>query len=130
MKTRALSFALYILAMLTGMVSLPLVVAGPSLIRDWLPERFELVMSFYWPIVILLCICFLATLYHVSVPVRTNWAFNLPGATFSLVGLDRRLVRAAVGADGRPPRSRGRSTGRWPRPSPCCSGSTSSPSRC
>jgi membrane protein len=84
-KTRALSFVLYILAMLTGMVSLPLVVAGPSLIRDWLPPRFEFVMSFYWPIVIVLCICFLATLYHVSVPVRTNWAFNLPGAIFSLV---------------------------------------------
>ena len=33
---------------------------------------------------VLLCICFLATLYHVSVPVRTNWSFNLPGATFSL----------------------------------------------
>ncbi|WP_036490858.1 MULTISPECIES: YihY/virulence factor BrkB family protein [Nocardioides] len=84
-KTRALSFALYILAMLTGMISLPLVVAGPSLIRDWLPPRFDFVMSFYWPIVIVLCICFLATLYHVSVPVRTNWAFNLPGATFSLI---------------------------------------------
>ncbi len=84
-KTRALSFVLYILAMLTGMVSLPLVVAGPSLIGDWLPARFDFVMSFYWPIVIVLCICFLATLYHVSVPVRTNWAFNLPGATFSLV---------------------------------------------
>ena len=33
----------------------------------------------------MICICFLATLYHVSVPVRTNWSFNLPGATFSLV---------------------------------------------
>jgi len=84
-KTRALSFGLYLLAMLTGMVTLPLVVAGPGLIRDWLPQRFEFVMSFYWPVVIVICICFLATLYHVSVPVRTNWAFNLPGATFSLV---------------------------------------------
>ncbi len=84
-KTRALSFGLYLLAMLTGMVTLPLVVAGPGLIRDWLPKRFELVMSFYWPVVIVMCICFLATLYHVSVPVRTNWAFNLPGATFSLI---------------------------------------------
>jgi len=35
--------------------------------------------------VIVLCICFLATLYHVSVPARTAWSFNLPGATFSLV---------------------------------------------
>ena len=42
-------------------------------------------MSFYWPLVIVVCICFLATLYHVSVPVRTNWSFNLPGATFSLL---------------------------------------------
>ena len=29
-------------------------------------------------------ICFLATLYHVSIPVRTKWRINLPGATFAL----------------------------------------------
>jgi membrane protein len=83
-KTRALSFALYLLAMLTGVVAIPLVVAGPSLIREWLPERLDFLVAFYWPAVVVLCICFLATLYHVSVPVRTNWTFNLPGATFSL----------------------------------------------
>jgi membrane protein len=32
-----------------------------------------------------LCICFLATLYHVSVPVRTSWRFNLPGAALTMV---------------------------------------------
>jgi len=84
-KTRALSFVLYILAMVTGVVSLPLVVAGPRLVNNALPERFDFLMTFYWPIVIVICICFLATLYHVSVPVRTNWSFNLPGATFSLI---------------------------------------------
>ena len=84
-KTRALSFGLYVLAMVTGVLSIPLVVAGPSLVGDWLPPRFDFVMSFYWPIVVVVCVCFLATLYHVSVPVRTNWSFNLPGATFSLV---------------------------------------------
>jgi membrane protein len=84
-KTRALSFVLYILAVITGGVSIPLVVAGPSVVGDWLPERADFVMAFYWPVVIVVCICFLATLYHVSVPVRTNWSFNLPGATFSLV---------------------------------------------
>ncbi|GAA4381416.1 YihY/virulence factor BrkB family protein [Nocardioides caricicola] len=83
-KTRALSFALYVLAMVCGVVSIPLVVAGPSLVEDWLPERLDLLMAFYWPIVVVICICFLATLYHVSVPVKTNWSFNLPGATFSL----------------------------------------------
>ncbi len=84
-KTRALSFVLYILALITGAISIPLVVAGPTLVRDWLPNRADFLMEFYWPTVVVICICFLATLYHVSVPVRTNWSFNLPGATFALI---------------------------------------------
>lgn len=84
-KTRALSFVLYVLALVTGVFSIPLMVAGPSLVRDALPESLDFLLSFYWPAVSIVCICFLATLYHVSVPVRTNWSFNLPGATFSLV---------------------------------------------
>lgn len=83
-RTRALSFSLYLMAMVVGAIALPMVVAGPEVIRDLLPQRFEVLMTFYWPVVVALCICFLATLYHVSVPVRTNWSFNLPGATFSL----------------------------------------------
>jgi membrane protein len=82
--TRALSFVLYALAMVTGAVSIPLVVAGPSLVDRVLPERLDFVNNLYWPVVLVLCICFLATLYHVSVPVRTNWSFNLPGAVFAL----------------------------------------------
>lgn len=84
-KTRALSFVLYVLALITGMFSIPLMVAGPSLVRDALPDSLDFLLAFYWPAVSIVCICFLATLYHVSVPVRTNWSFNLPGATFSLV---------------------------------------------
>jgi membrane protein len=83
-RTRALSFVLYILAVITGAITLPLVVAGPRLVRSWLPNRAEFLMQFYWPLIVVLCVCFLATLYHVSVPVRTNWSFNLPGAVFSL----------------------------------------------
>jgi membrane protein len=82
--TRALSFVLYALAMVTGAVSIPLVVAGPTLVDRVLPERLDFVNALYWPVVLVLCICFLATLYHVSVPVRTNWSFNLPGAVFAL----------------------------------------------
>ncbi|MBS42296.1 MAG: ribonuclease BN [Nocardioides sp.] len=82
--TRALSFGLYVLAMVTGAISIPLVVAGPDLVRRWLPERLELLMTLYWPIVVIVCVCFLATLYHVSVPARTRWRVNLPGAVFSL----------------------------------------------
>ncbi|WP_121250946.1 YihY/virulence factor BrkB family protein [Nocardioides ferulae] len=84
-KTRALSFSLYLLALVTGAATIPLVVVGPGLLADWLPEDLDFLMAFYWPIVVVVSICFLATLYHVSVPVRTNWSFNLPGAVFSLV---------------------------------------------
>lgn len=83
--TRALSFVLYILAIVTGMFCLPLVLAGPSLVAEWLPDASDWLLGFYWPAVVVLGICFLATLYHVSVPVRTHWRFNLPGATFSLL---------------------------------------------
>src|SRR6476659_2629527 len=64
-KTRALSFLLYILAMITGVLSIPLIVAGPTLVSHWLPNRAAFLMNFYWPAVIALSICFLATLYHV-----------------------------------------------------------------
>jgi membrane protein len=84
-KTRALSFGLYLLAMVLGVFMVPLVVAGPGLVQDWLPPRLDFLIHFYWPVVLVSSICFLATLYHVSVPVRTNWSFNLPGATFALV---------------------------------------------
>lgn len=84
LKTRALSFFLYILAIITGVFTLPLVVAGPSLVRDIVPPGLDFLVQFYWPTVVVVSICFLATLYHVSVPVRTNWSFNLPGATFAL----------------------------------------------
>ncbi|MBD8869798.1 YihY/virulence factor BrkB family protein [Nocardioides sp. MJB4] len=84
-KTRALSFGLYVMGLVTGVITLPLVVAGPSLVGAALSGRLDFLADLYWPTVIVLCICFLATLYHVSVPVRTAWRYNLPGATFSLV---------------------------------------------
>jgi membrane protein len=83
-RTRALSFLLYVLGMITGVVSIPLVVAGPRVVADSLPDRLDFLNQLYWPTVVLLCVCFLATLYHVSVPVRTSWRYNLPGAVFSM----------------------------------------------
>jgi membrane protein len=84
-RTRALAFLLYVLALVTGIAAVPLMLAGPKLVDDALPSSFDFVLRFYWPVVGVICICFLATLYHVSVPVRSRWRFNLPGAVFSLV---------------------------------------------
>ena len=83
-KTRMLSFSLYVMGLITGVITIPLVLAGPTLVARLVPDRFGFVNSLYWPVVLVLCICFLATLYHVSVPVRTSWTYNLPGATLTL----------------------------------------------
>lgn len=83
-STRALSFLLYVLGMLTGVITIPLVVAGPRLVDRVVPDRLDALNQLYWPIVLVLGICFLATLYHVSVPVRTAWRFNVPGAVFTM----------------------------------------------
>jgi membrane protein len=84
-RTRVLSFSLYVMGLVTGVVTIPLVVAGPSLVDRLLPPRVDFLNSLYWPIVVVLCVCFLATLYHVSVPVRTSWRFNIPGAALTMV---------------------------------------------
>jgi membrane protein len=84
-RTRALSFSLYVLGMLTGVVAIPLVVAGPGLVNRVIPDQLSFLSELYWPVVLVLSICFLATLYHVSVPVRTSWRYNLPGAVLTLL---------------------------------------------
>ena len=84
-KTRVLSFSLYVMGLLTGVVTIPLVVAGPSLVHRVVPDRLDFLNEAYWPIVVVLGVCFLATLYHVSVPVRTSWRFNLPGAALTML---------------------------------------------
>ena len=58
--------------------------AGPRLVNRVVPDRLDFLNELYWPIVVVLCICFLATLYHVSVPVRTSWRYNLPGAALTM----------------------------------------------
>ena len=82
-RTRMLSFSLYVLGLLTGVIVLPLVLAGPKLVDRFLPARFDVVNGLYWPTVIVLSIAFLTTLFHLSVPVRTSWRYNVPGAVLA-----------------------------------------------
>lgn len=84
-KTRALSFMLYVIALLVGIVLVPLVLAGPEVAADILPSRFAFLRHFYWPAVLVLSIGFLTTLYHLAVPIRTRWRVGLPGAVFTLM---------------------------------------------
>ncbi|GAA3389538.1 MULTISPECIES: YihY/virulence factor BrkB family protein [Streptomyces] len=83
-KTRLLAFLLYIIALIIGAVVLPLAVVGPDRVVEFVPFGTEVVSVLYWPAVILLSIAFLTTLYHVSVPVRSPWIEDIPGALVAL----------------------------------------------
>ena len=84
-RTRALSFSLYIVALLVGAIVIPLVLLGPSLLDDLLPETWHFVLTLYWPVVTLLTVASLASLYHVATPRRSPWRRDVPGAVLALV---------------------------------------------
>ncbi|MEV8371305.1 YihY/virulence factor BrkB family protein [Kribbella sp. NPDC056861] len=83
-RTRALSFTLYCVALIIGVIVLPLVLAGPNAVDDLLPARVDFLNQLYWPVVTILSAGFLNTLYHLSVPVRTPWVSDLPGSFLAL----------------------------------------------
>ena len=83
-KTRALSFTLYVMALLVGIVLVPLVLAGPSVAAEVMPQGLSFLKYLYWPAVPVLSVGFLTTLYHLAVPVRRPWRFGMPGAVFTL----------------------------------------------
>jgi membrane protein len=90
-RTRALSFSLYLMTLVLGAVAFPLVLVGPDLIGRFLGARIEGLpdlaglQALYWPIVIMFSVVLLTTLYHVATPVRVPWRRDLPGAVLALV---------------------------------------------
>jgi len=90
-RTRALSFSMYVAALAVGTVLIPLVLIGPGLISAWVRGLIGDVgwlgwLSWsYWLVVIMFSVVALATLYHVATPVRTPWRRDVPGAALALV---------------------------------------------
>ena len=84
-RTRALSFSLYVLGIFVGIVTVPLILLGPTLLGQFLPDSWGWLIVFYWPLVTLLTVGGLTNLYHVSTPRRSPWLRDVPGAVLTLV---------------------------------------------
>jgi membrane protein len=97
-RTRMLSFTLYVIGLLVGVIVLPLVVAGPQLVDRVLTPRLDFLNDLYWPVIIVLSIAFLTTLFHLSVPVRSSWRYDAPGAVlaFAMWVLGSYLLRLTL----------------------------------
>jgi len=65
---------------------MPTMVIGPTLLKGALPGQYGVLVDvLYWPVVVVGSVLFLTVLYHVSVPVRTKWYKELPGAVLALI---------------------------------------------
>lgn len=90
-RTRILSFSMYVAALLVGIVVIPLVLLGPGLLSEFLSHRLPGGLSlswlrwFYWPVVVGFTVVGFTTLYHIATPVRTPWRRDLPGAALALI---------------------------------------------
>lgn len=84
-RTRLMSFGLYVVGLVIGIIVMPILIVGPTLLKDTLPGEYGIMIDIlYWPVVIIGSVLFLTVLYHVSVPVRTKWYRELPGAILAL----------------------------------------------
>lgn len=89
-RSRLLALRLYLAQVLTGVVLLPGLVLGPSYLERLLHGRVSLVLHgiitwLYWPVVALLSLGILTSLYHLSVPCRRRWHKAIPGAVLALL---------------------------------------------
>jgi membrane protein len=83
--SRFLALGLYVASVLGTVVMLPVLVLGPAIIRSWdIVHKHHVISNLiafaYWPVVALVSLGALCTLYHLAVPVRPRWRDTIPGA--------------------------------------------------
>jgi membrane protein len=88
-RSRLLALWLYMGFVLVGVILLPLLVLGPAHIIRLFPDRWhglvhDITVIAYWPVVAVISLALLSTLYHLSLPVRLPWRRAVPGAVFAL----------------------------------------------
>jgi membrane protein len=87
---RIFGLLLYLVALVIGVVTLPLLALGPDLLSRLVPDRIqddvsELVGWLYYPGLGLLLVIALTTLYKVALPRKLPWHRGLPGAVLAMV---------------------------------------------
>ena len=88
-RSRIVALQLYLAFVAVGVVLLPLLILGPTLIPKLMPHRWHHVVHLvtligYWPLVVLISLALLTSLYHLAIPVRTPWRRAVPGAVLGL----------------------------------------------
>jgi membrane protein len=89
-RSRLLALGLFLGSVVIGVIVLPVMVLGPDLFAkifpdDWVQRVNRITSDLYYPVVVVLLLVGLATLYHLAPPRRLPWHRGLPGAAFALL---------------------------------------------
>ncbi len=86
---RVLSLLLYTVALVVGILVLPAAALGPRLLPllpdSWEPIAALVVGSLYFPIIGLMLVLALTTLYKIALPFKPPWYRGLPGAFLAAI---------------------------------------------
>jgi membrane protein len=89
-RSRLLALWLFLGSVAIGVVVLPLLVLGPTMLKRVLPKGPRqalsgLIDNGYYPVVVLLLLLGLTTLYHLAPPKRLPWRRGVPGSVLAIV---------------------------------------------
>jgi membrane protein len=90
-KSRLLALWLFLGSVALGVVLLPLLVLGPDVLKRSLPHNSTrptlstLIDDGYYPVVIVLLLIGLTTLFHLAPPRRLPWRRGVPGAILAML---------------------------------------------
>jgi membrane protein len=87
-RSRLIALWIYLVSVLLGVLVLPVLVLGPAKIVSFAPHRVQgdvatFVNALYWPVVVVILLIGLTSLYHVALPKRLPWHRGIPGAVFA-----------------------------------------------
>jgi membrane protein len=88
-RSRLLALWLFLGSVLLGVVVLPLLVLGPTLLPNLFPKSVRptatsVIHASYYPVVVILLLLGLISLYHLAPPRRLPWLRGAPGALLAL----------------------------------------------
>jgi membrane protein len=89
-RSRLLALWLFLGSVVVGVVVLPLLVLGPTLLKRVAPKSARswlntLIDAGYYPVVVVLLMVALTTLYHLAPPRRLPWRRGMPGSVLAML---------------------------------------------
>ncbi|MGI8665380.1 MAG: YihY/virulence factor BrkB family protein, partial [Jatrophihabitans sp.] len=89
-RSRLLALWIYLGSIVVGVIVLPAMVLGPTELPKLFPDSArssadDVISAAYWPVVILLLLLGLTSLYHLAPPRRLPWRRGVPGAVLAMV---------------------------------------------